>query len=105
MPFMIQLERFLELLTLFNTTLTKPNRYNFPWLYQYGWDSVISAIPQWTSLSISTGGYILDPAQPSEIWGGVTNYVQNLSLENGVVSTSYTWLGKLHLQYDILANK
>ncbi|QBM90212.1 alpha,alpha-trehalase [Metschnikowia aff. pulcherrima] len=79
--------------------------YNFPWLYQYGWDSVISAIPQWTSLSISTGGYILDPAQPSEIWGGVTNYVQNLSLENGVVSTLYTWLGKLHLQYDILANK
>ncbi|GEQ66885.1 hypothetical protein JCM33374_g548 [Metschnikowia sp. JCM 33374] len=78
---------------------------NFPWLYQYGWDSVISAIPQWTYLSISAEGYALDPERPPKTWGKVGNYVQNLSLEHGIVSTSFTWLGKLQVQYEISANK
>lgn len=78
---------------------------NFPWIYQYGWDSVISAIPQWTYLSISADGFILDPSRPTELWGNITNYVQTLSLENGVVSTLFTWLEKLHLSYEVSANK
>ncbi|OBA22226.1 hypothetical protein METBIDRAFT_39797 [Metschnikowia bicuspidata var. bicuspidata NRRL YB-4993] len=78
---------------------------NFPWLYQYGWDSVISAIPQWTFLSIAAGKYVLDPMNPAETWGYISNYVQNLSLENGAVSTLFTWLNKLHLEYEIVASK
>lgn len=88
-----------------NTTET-----NFPWLLQYGYESVISAIPQWTGLAITAYGdndemFILDPQEPSEKWGQISLYVQNMSLADGVVSTLFVWLDSLHVQYDVLAHR
>lgn len=88
-----------------NTTET-----NFPWLLQYGYESVISAIPQWTGLAITAHGdnderFILDPQEPSEKWGQISLYVQNMSLADGVVSTLFVWLDSLHVQYDVLAHR
>lgn len=82
---------------------------NFPWLNQYGYESVISAIPQWTSLHVSSSEngntYTLDPQLPPKQWGGITQYVQNMSLADGVVSTLFVWLNKLQVQYEVLAHR
>lgn len=87
-----------------NTTET-----NFPWLLQYGYESVILAIPQWSALSIASSDngkkYVLDPQLPSDQWGSITQYVQNMSLVDGVVSTLFMWLDKLHVQYDVFAHR
>lgn len=87
-----------------NTTGT-----NFPELLENGYESVIAAVPQWTSLSLSVEidgqVYILDPALDLQDMGGISNYVQNLSLSDGIVSTQFTWLNKLNVKYEVLAHR
>lgn len=79
---------------------------NFPWLEQYGSDSTLSAIPQWTTLVLtSVGGESLDPSLPSSKWGNITDYSQVLSFEDGTVTTSFTWLNKINLKFTVTANK
>lgn len=80
----------------------KTNGSNFPWLLQYGGESVIAAVPQWTTLALAVDGHVLDPQQAN--WS-ISNYHQNLSMANGVVSTRYTWLDTLDVQYDVLAHR
>ncbi|CCH44570.1 alpha,alpha-trehalase [Wickerhamomyces ciferrii] len=80
---------------------------NFPELYANGSDSVISAIPYWPVLQLhaTIGGqhYIFDPQQTFD--NDVTNYVQNLSLQNGIVSTRLTWLNKVNVKINVMAHK
>ncbi|CUM67866.1 uncharacterized protein PRCAT00005575001 [Priceomyces carsonii] len=87
----------------------KVNQTNFPELYANGYESIISAIPQWTTLEISTikngTEYTLDPSLVSEKQGTITNYVQRLSLEDGIVTTEYTWLDLLHIKVSVLAHR
>lgn len=87
-----------------NTTGT-----NFPELLENGYESVIAAVPQWTTLILSTeiGGqvYTLDPSLDSQDIGGISNYVQNLSLSDGIVSTQFTWLNKVNVRYEVLAHR
>lgn len=86
-----------------NTTET-----NFPELIENGYESVISAVPQWTSLQLSAriGGslYVLDPDNPSD-QGAISNYVQTMSLSNGIVTTEYTWLNSFRVKYEVLAHR
>ncbi|RLV90768.1 Cell wall acid trehalase ATC1 [Spathaspora sp. JA1] len=87
-----------------NTTGT-----NFPELLDNGYESVIAAVPQWTTLKLSTSkdnqNYTLDPALPPSQIGSISNYVQNLSLSNGIVTTQYTWLDSIDVKYEILAHR
>lgn len=87
-----------------NTTMT-----NFPWLLQDGYESVIAAVPQWTSLALTakmgSKSYTLDPGAKPGSYGEITNYAQNLSLANGAVTTSFTWLGSLQVTYTVLAHR
>lgn len=84
----------------------KLNGNNFPWLEQYGSDSTLSAIPQWTTLVLTSGsGESLDPSLDSSVWGNITKYSQVLSFEDGTVSTSFTWLNSLNLRVNVTANK
>ncbi|EMG45528.1 hypothetical protein G210_4288 [Candida maltosa Xu316] len=87
-----------------NTTGT-----NFPELLENGYESVIAAVPQWTSLSLSVtiGGknYTLDPALEPELIGNITNYVQNLSMSDGIVTTQFTWLNSIDVKYEVLAHR
>ncbi|KAK6465524.1 vacuolar acid trehalase [Scheffersomyces coipomensis] len=80
---------------------------NYPELYANGYESVIAAVPQWTALSISIMKdgqlYTLDPSL--DLSGQVTNYQQNLSLSNGIVSTEFTWLDSIQVKYDVLAHR
>lgn len=81
---------------------------NFPELLANGYESVIASVPQWTTLEVSVEvdgkTYVLDPAQPSNI-GTITNYVQILSLNNGIVTTEFTWLDKFQLKLEVLAHR
>lgn len=87
-----------------NTTDT-----NFPWLLQDGYESVLAAVPQWTSLTlkakVGNKEYNLDPAGDPATFGKITDYAQNLSLANGAVTTSFTWLGSLQVTYTVLAHR
>lgn len=82
---------------------------NFPWLEQYGYESFIAAIPQWTTLTLSAefGGldYTLDPLKPAKTWGKISEYLQNLSLADGIVLTLFTWQDKLQIQIDVIAHR
>ncbi|KAI5951688.1 ATH1 [Candida jiufengensis] len=84
-----------------NTTGT-----NFPELLQNGYESIISAIPQWTTLKLliehEGKNYTLDPTQQQH---NITNYVQNMSLSNGIVTTQFTWLDSLDVKYTVLAHR
>lgn len=83
-----------------NTTGT-----NFPWLLQYGGESIISVVPQWTSLALSLAGKTLDPRLNESEWGLIEQYSQTLSMDNGVVTTLFLWLGKFYVQYKVSANR
>nr|WOG36184.1 uncharacterized protein [Candida metapsilosis] len=81
---------------------------NFPELLKNGYESVISAVPQWTTLKLSIQkgdkNYTLDPSSPDGV-GQITNYVQNMSLSNGIVTTQFTWLDLLDIKYTVLAHR
>lgn len=83
-----------------NTTET-----NFPWLLQYGGESVISAVPQWTFLGLSSNGKTLDPRLSQDEWGQIDKYSQTLSLENGKVTTQFLWQSSLYILYVLTANR
>lgn len=82
---------------------------NFPELSEKGYDSFISAIPQWTSLQVIANKegkvFTLDPSLLSTSVGEITNYNQNLSLANGVVTTKFIWLDTFEIKYETIAHK
>lgn len=93
----------------FYNTQERVNLTNFPELYEKGYDSVIAAIPQWTTLTLSTERdnieYVLDPSLSSSKHGSINNYIQSLSLSTGIVTTEFTWLDTIHVRYQVLAHK
>lgn len=86
-----------------NTTKT-----NFPWLLQEGYESVIAAVPQWTTLQVEAqvngSWHVLNPAI-SENRGTISEYSQSLCFSTGIVTTSYVWLDKLRVLYSVLAHR
>lgn len=83
-----------------NTTET-----NFPWLLQYGGESVISVVPQWTFLGLEFNGKTLDPRLPEDDWGQIDKYSQTLSLKTGKVTTQFLWQSTLYILYVLSANR
>ncbi|CEP25169.1 ATH1 [Cyberlindnera jadinii] len=80
---------------------------NFPELYSQGYDSVMASIPYWAQLDVifedETGEHVFNPqgVDPMDI----TGYNQNMSLHNGVVHTSLTWLNKLEIDIEVFVHK
>lgn len=75
---------------------------NFPWLYQYGWDSVISGIPAWGDLilvledgSVLNSNSSLDDV--SDVW-------LTQDFKRGIASWEYTWKG-VGVKYEAFAHK
>ncbi|GMG39539.1 unnamed protein product [Ambrosiozyma monospora] len=89
-----------------NTTGT-----NFPELLDNGgYESVVSAIPQWTNLIFEFESndlaYTLDPSLTNTTdVGEISNYKQELNMWTGVVTTSYTWLDLLDLKISVVAHR
>ncbi|PYH44613.1 alpha,alpha-trehalase treA [Aspergillus saccharolyticus JOP 1030-1] len=84
------------------------NKSNFPWLSQYGSDSVISGVPHWS-------GLILDLGDDTYLDAGVdnrtiTNFKSTFDYKAGVLSWSYTWTptgnkGSYAITYRLFAHK
>ncbi|KAI3405879.2 ATH1 [Candida oxycetoniae] len=87
-----------------NTTGT-----NFPELLENGYESVIAAVPQWTTLKVQMyrdgKKYTLDSSLGHSDVGNISNYMQNLSLSSGIVTTQYTWLDEIDIKFTVLAHK
>jgi len=87
----------------------KTNGSNFPWLYQYGWDSAISGLPSWGPLVLDLGnGTYLDSSVNENELSQVT-LVQDF--KRGLASYAYKWApaslgGKcIDILYTVFADK
>ncbi|KAK6543414.1 alpha,alpha-trehalase ath1 [Orbilia ellipsospora] len=88
---------------------SQPNthRTNFPELAAKGGESVISGLPNWASIYlISPGGQTYGPGTPNST---ISNFMQSMSLKNGIVKTSVTWSPPgtcvYNLTYTVLASR
>ncbi|KAL2863979.1 alpha,alpha-trehalase treA [Aspergillus lucknowensis] len=84
------------------------NGSNFPWLNQYGGESVISGVPHWSGLILDLGGGdYLDSTVDSTT---LSNFRSSYDFKAGVLSWSYTWTpagnkGSFAINYRLFANK
>jgi trehalose/maltose hydrolase-like predicted phosphorylase len=86
-PLFSRRQAFSSIAGFFNNE-ERTNGSNYPWLYQYGWDSVIAGIPHWSGLHVEANGAILnasvDPAHLSD-------FVTSLNVKAGIAEWKYTW--------------
>lgn len=81
---------------------------NFPWLYQYGGDSVISGVPHWSGLVLDMGnGTYLDSTVDNKT---ITDFRSTYDFKAGVLSWSYRWVpkgnkGSFKIAYRLFSNK
>ncbi|EAW12238.1 alpha,alpha-trehalase treA [Aspergillus clavatus NRRL 1] len=84
------------------------NGSNFPWLNQYGGESVISGVPHWSGLVLDLGDdTYLDAAVDNET---ISGFQSAYDFKSGVLSWSYTWTptddkGSFNITYRLFANK
>ncbi|RAL06735.1 alpha,alpha-trehalase treA [Aspergillus homomorphus CBS 101889] len=84
------------------------NGSNFPWLSQYGSDSVISGIPHWSGLVLDLGDdTYLDAGVDNRT---ISNFESTYDYKAGILSWSYTWTpegnkGSYAITYRLFAHK
>ncbi|KAF7523387.1 hypothetical protein PCG10_006589 [Penicillium crustosum] len=84
------------------------NGSNFPWLSQYGDDSVISGIPHWAGIILDLGDdTYLDAKVDNET---ISNFRTTYDFKAGVLVWSYKWTprgnkGSYQITYRLLAHK
>lgn len=64
------------------------NGTNFPWLNQYGGESVISGIPHWSSLAPECGGSSLHASTDAS---QITAFSSTWDFKAGTLNWAYTW--------------
>lgn len=84
------------------------NSTNFPELDDDGYTTVISSIPQWTNLQFSVNfnktRFDFTPRTVQE--HQITNYNQNLSMKNGVVTTEMDYIDSLlHIKSEVWVHR
>jgi trehalose/maltose hydrolase-like predicted phosphorylase len=84
------------------------NGSNFPWLSQYGGDSVISGVPHWTGIILDLGnGTYLDAKVDNNT---ISDYRTTYDFQAGVLVWSYKWTpegdkGSFQITYRLFAHK
>jgi trehalose/maltose hydrolase-like predicted phosphorylase len=84
------------------------NGTNFPWLLQYGYESVISGVPHWSGLILDLGDDVyLDATVDNRT---VHNFTSIYDFKAGVLEWSYTWepkgrRGSYQINYRLFAHK
>ncbi|KAF2860299.1 carbohydrate-binding module family 32 protein [Piedraia hortae CBS 480.64] len=82
------------------------NGSNFPWLYQYGWDSAISGVPHWAGLHIKSGGNILRANTPAS---QISNFSTSLSISDATMNWKFLWSPgygpNLNVEYTVFVHK
>ncbi|KAJ9609988.1 alpha,alpha-trehalase ath1 [Cladophialophora chaetospira] len=92
----------------FWNSMPRTNGTNFPWLYQYGWDTAISGIPHWGGIIADLGGnnFLAASTNPSTI----SNFESSLDLKQGLKNWAFTWTpagghGSFNVSYQLFAHK
>jgi trehalose/maltose hydrolase-like predicted phosphorylase len=86
----------------------RTNGTNFPWLLQYGYESVISGVPHWSGLILDLGDDIyLDATVDNRT---IHNFTSTYDFKAGVLEWSYEWKpsgkkGSYQIIYRLFANK
>ncbi|KAF9697973.1 hypothetical protein EKO04_004333 [Ascochyta lentis] len=66
----------------------RTNGTNYPWLYQYGWESFVAGIPHWSGLQVEANGELLNASvNPDHI----TDFVSSLDVKAGIATWRYYW--------------
>lgn len=89
-------------------TQPKTNGTNFPWLYQYGDESVISGVPHWSGLILDLGDdTYLDATVDNAT---ISKYKTTYDYKAGMLTWEYKWSpkgdkGSFDVTYSIFVNK
>lgn len=87
-PLFSQRQTFATISGFFNSQATT-NGTNFPWLGQYGRESVISGVPHWGGLVVDLGnGEYLDAYVDGDT---ISNFKSTLDAKGGVTTWEFTW--------------
>ncbi|KAJ6023904.1 hypothetical protein N7540_004701 [Penicillium herquei] len=84
------------------------NSSNYPWLSQYGWDSVISGVPHWSGLILDLGDdTYLDATVDNAT---ISNFRSTYDFKAGLLLWSYTWSpedsdGSFDITYRLFTHK
>ncbi|KAL2802242.1 glycosyl hydrolase family 65 central catalytic domain-containing protein [Aspergillus granulosus] len=87
---------------------TSTNGSNFPWMNQYGGESVISGVPHWSGLILDLGDEdYLDSTVDNKT---LSDFSSSYDFKSGVLSWSYIWTpggdkGAFEIKYRLFANK
>ncbi|CCE63160.1 hypothetical protein TPHA_0E00650 [Tetrapisispora phaffii CBS 4417] len=87
----------------------KLNSTNFPEIDDIGYSNVISSIPEWTNIKLTVidendRSFNFNPQDISV--NDITNYHQNLSMQNGMVTTDLNWLNNtLHINSTMFTHR
>lgn len=106
-PLFSRRQTFATVSGFFNSQPTT-NSSNFPWLSQYGGESVISGIPHWSGLILDLGdGTYLDSTVDNKT---ISDFRSTYDFKAGVLSWSYRWTpmgnkGSYKISYRLFANK
>lgn len=65
------------------------NGTNFPWLNQYGGESVISGVPHWSGIVVDLGADVYLDATVDNTT--ISNFSSALNAKQGIATWSYTW--------------
>jgi trehalose/maltose hydrolase-like predicted phosphorylase len=79
----------------------KLNGTNYPWLEQYGWDSVVAGIPHWSGLHVEVDGHILNASTNVD---EISNFESSLNVQTGVANWGYTWR-EIDIRYEMWVHK
>ncbi|KAL6706532.1 alpha,alpha-trehalase ath1 [Coniothyrium glycines] len=66
----------------------RTNGTNYPWLYQYGWESFVAGIPHWSGLHVEANGERLNASVDPE---HISDFVSSLDVKGGIASWRYNW--------------
>ncbi|KAF2748021.1 carbohydrate-binding module family 32 protein [Sporormia fimetaria CBS 119925] len=79
---------------------------NYPWLNQYGGESVISGIPHWAGLYVEADGALLNATVEPQY---ISDFEAALNISAGEMSWDYVWTpspnNPIHVQYRMLVHK
>jgi trehalose/maltose hydrolase-like predicted phosphorylase len=86
----------------------RTNGSNYPWLTQYGWDSMIAGIPHWSGLHVEANGEMLNASVKPE---HISDFVTSLDVKGGIASWKYNWKpggssdGTIDVDYQLFVHK
>ncbi|KAF1841992.1 carbohydrate-binding module family 32 protein [Cucurbitaria berberidis CBS 394.84] len=92
----------------FYNSQPRTNGSNYPWLYQYGWESFVAGIPHWSGLLVEANGELLNASVNPE---HISDFITSLDVKAGIASWRYNWKpggsgdGTIDVDYQLYIHK